>query len=224
MWNYLDKPWQEAIRLAWNAYKKGTIPIGAVVVNQDGQIISKGQNEIYDLIGDSPLAGTNMAHAEMTALFGLREIEHPDIRSYILYTTLEPCPMCFGTAVMMNIRNIYYGGGDGLAGAASLNQSFNYIKDKNINIVKIGGEIEAFQLILQSAYEYKRQHPKMESILSGWRKVSHLAIDFGKELHQQEYFNKAVKDKKDIKEVYNDIISKWRVGTQSRKKKSEVDE
>ncbi len=104
-----------------------------------------------------------MAHAEMNALLGLNEIDHPEIRSYILYTTMEPCPMCFGTAIMMNIRNISYGARDGFAGATSLNDKLDYIKGKNINIeYEGGGEIEVFQLILQSVYEYERQHLRIE--------------------------------------------------------------
>lgn len=60
MWGILDRPWQEAFKLAWDSYKKGTIPIGCVIVNKTGQIISKGQNQIFDKTSGSPLAGTNM--------------------------------------------------------------------------------------------------------------------------------------------------------------------
>lgn len=209
MWNKLDRPWKESISLAWDAYKKGTIPIGCVVINKEGEIISKGQNQIFDLAGESPLAGTNMAHAEMNALFGLNETKHPDIRSYILYTTMEPCPMCFGTAVMMNIRNIYYAADDGFAGATSLNQKLDYIKRKNINIIKIGGELEAFQLILQLAYEYKRKHPRIESLLSKWREVNNIAIDIGKELNESEYFERAINKNISMVDIYNEVTAKY---------------
>lgn len=208
-WDDLEKLWQEAISLAWEAYKKGTIPIGCVIVNKEGEVISKGQNRIFDLNSDNPLAGTNMAHAEMNALLGLNEIDHPEIRSYILYTTMEPCPMCFGTAVMMNIRNIYYGAKDGFAGATSLNNKLSYIERKNINIQSEEGEIEVFQLILQSAYEYGRQHPRIEGILSTWRDVNNLAIDCGKQLYDIGYFPQAVNDNKSIEEVYNEVIEKY---------------
>jgi len=209
MWDKLDKPWQEAISLAWDSYKKGTIPIGCVIINKEGQIISKGQNQIFDLLGDSPLAGTNMAHAEMNALIGLKESEHPNIRSYILYTTMEPCHMCFGTAVMMNIRNIHYAADDGFAGATSLNEKLDYIKRKSVNIVKIGEELEAFQLILQSAYEYKRKHPRIENILSRWREVNNLAIDIAKELYGSGYFERARDENKSIEDIYSEVIMKY---------------
>lgn len=209
MWDRLDRPWQEAFKLAWDAYKKGTIPIGCVIVNQDGEIISKGQNQIFDTTGNSPLARTNMAHAEMNALLGLNESNHPEIRSYILYTTMEPCPMCFGTAIMMNIRNIYYAADDGFAGATSLNDKLEYIKNKNLNIVKVGGEVEAFQLILQTAYEYGRNHSRIDKILNAWGDVNSLAVDCGIELGKSGYFEDAVKSNKSIEEVYKDVRDRY---------------
>lgn len=205
MWYDLDKPWQEALALAWEAYKNGTIPIGCVITSKDGRIISKGRNQIFDKTSENLLSGTNMAHAEMSALFGLREKDHPDIKSYILYTTMEPCPMCFGTIVMMGIRNVSYGARDGFAGATSLNDKLDYIYKKGIAI-KGEEKIEAFQLILQSAYEYERNHPRVEEILGTWRAVNHLAIDCGKELYNKGYFPQAAKDNKEISAIYDDVM------------------
>lgn len=209
MWKDLDKPWQEAIDLAWEAYKNGTIPIGAVIVNEDGEIISTGRNQIFDTNNNNPLAGTNMAHAEMNALFGLKAINHPHIREYILYTTMEPCPMCFGTSVMMNIRNIHYGAKDGFAGATELNHKLDYINRKHISIKYESGDIEVFQLILQSAYEYERQHSRIEELLSTWRDVNNIAIDCGKAFYELGYFPQAAKNNKPIEEVYNEVLKRY---------------
>lgn len=206
MWQNLERPWQIAFEMAWEAYKSGTIPIGAVIIDTKGDIVSTGRNRIFDREGSTPLAGTNMAHAEMDALFGLNEKEHPDIRKYILYTTLEPCPMCFGTMVMMNIRNIYFAARDGFAGATVLNNKLDYIKSKNIVIKQGNEEMEAFQLILQSAYEFQRQHPKVEEILSTWRKINEKSIEYGKELCKIQYFKKAANDNKHIGQVYDEVI------------------
>lgn len=209
VWNNLDKPWKEAISLAWESYKKGTIPIGCVIVNKEGEIVSKGKNQIFDTTSDNPLAGTNMAHAEMNALLGLNEADHPEIKSYILYTTMEPCPMCFGTAVMMSIRNIYFGARDGFAGATDLNHKLDYIRRKDIKVKNDEGELEVFQLILQSAYEYERKHPRIENILNAWKAVNNLAIDCGKEFYEVGYFPQAVNDNKTIEEVYNEVMIRY---------------
>lgn len=213
MWNDIEVPWQLALELAWEAYREGTVPIGAVIVNGYGNVVSKGRNRIFDLTDYNQLSGTNMAHAEMNALLGLKGTKHPNIREYILYTSMEPCPMCFGTAIMMNIRNIYYGARDGFAGAAELNHSLDYIRKKNMNIKYEGGEVEAFQLILQSAYEYRRKHPRIEEILSSWRDVNHRAIELGKELHEMGYFDESAIDVLPIESVYNFVIDKYEKGS-----------
>lgn len=209
MWKDLSKEWQEAFKMAWEAYQRGTIPIGCIITTQDGEIVSRGRNRIFDKESSNLLARSNMAHAEMTALFNIKADEHPDIRTYKLYTTLEPCPMCFGTMVMMNIRNIFYGGRDGFAGALQLNNMMDYIKNKEINIIQGSQEIEEFQLILQTAYEYTRQHPRLEEILDTWREVNALSIDYGKRLSEAGYFEQAVNEQKSIEEVYDEVIARY---------------
>ena len=42
-WSDLDKPWQVCFELGWKSFTKGSIPIGAVVVNESVEIISQGQ-------------------------------------------------------------------------------------------------------------------------------------------------------------------------------------
>lgn len=209
MWNDLTRPWQEAFSLAWEAYKNGTVPIGCIIENKEGEIISRGRNQIFDTSDQNPLAGTNMAHAEMNAMLGLNERNHPNIRKYTLYTTMEPCPMCFGTIVMMSIRNINYGARDGFAGATSLNDKLDYIKRKGIVIERDIEEIEVFQLILQSVYEYERQHPRIDEVLSTWRDVNNLAIDCGLEFYKIGYFPQAIKDNKDIGEVFDEVMKRY---------------
>jgi len=201
MWGDLSKPWQEAFNMAWEAYKRNTIPIGCVIVNKDGEIVSKGRNRIYDKESSNPLSGINMAHAEMTALFGLKDGNHPNVRTYELYTTMEPCPMCFGTIVMMNIRNIRYGARDGFAGATSLNDELDYIKNKKIDIKMGSSEIEAFHLILHSAYEYKRQHSRLEEIFDTWREINKYSIEYGKKMYEENYFDNAIDEDKVINEI-----------------------
>lgn len=206
MWKDLSKEWQEAFKLAWKAYQRGTIPIGCIITTQEGEIVSRGRNRIFDKESSNPLAGSDMAHAEMTALFNLKADEHPDIKTYKLYTTLEPCPMCFGTMVMMSIRNIFFGGRDAFAGALQLNDRMDYIKNKKINIIQGSQEIEGFQLILQTAYEYNRKHSRIEEILDKWREINKPCIDYGKILSDIGYFELAVNDQKSIEEVYDEVI------------------
>lgn len=209
MWNDLNNQWKRSFELAFESYKRGTIPIGAVITDSNGEIISEGRNRIFDKQSTNPLAGTFMAHAEMTAMIKLKSHEHPDIRTYTLYTTMEPCPMCFGAMVMMNIRKLKYAARDAFAGATELNDKMDYIKSKKISIEKGNNELEAFQLIMQTAYECDRNHPRAAELLDSWKSIDRYAIELGKLLYSEKYFNKAISIDASISDIYDDIIHRY---------------
>lgn len=104
------------------------------------------------------------------------------------------------------VYEIYFGARDGFAGATDLNHKLDYIRRKDIKVKNDEGELEVFQLILQSAYEYERKHPRIENILNAWRAVNNLAIDCEKEFYKVGYFPQAVNDNKTIEEVYNEVM------------------
>ena len=210
MWSDLNDIWKEVFSLAWDSFKKNTIPIGAVIVDSKDNIISRGRNRIYDEESKNPLAGTYMAHAEMTAMISLKEKEHPDIKKYTLYTSMEPCPMCFGTMVMMGIRTLRYAARDGFAGASELNNKMDYIQNKKINIHSPGSELEIFQICIQASYEYTRKHDRIEEILDSWRSYCCDGVDLAKQLYDDEYFKNAIFTNKSIQEVYDEVISRYK--------------
>jgi tRNA(adenine34) deaminase len=79
----------------------GEMPIGAVVVI-DGEIVSRGhsrQNERQSQI----------AHAELLALQAGGPRLFQDFKRAMLVTTVEPCPLCLGAAVMADVPHIYFG-------------------------------------------------------------------------------------------------------------------
>jgi len=207
MWVDLNDIWKEAFSLAWESFRKNTIPIGAVIVDEQGDIISRGRNRIFDESSTHPLVGSTMAHAEMTALLNLKEKAHPNIKKYTLYTTMEPCPMCFGAMVMMGIRNLRYAAKDGFAGATELNHKMDYIKSKRINIIQESPELELFQICLQTSYECVRKHPRVEELLDSWRSYCNTGVTLGKKLYDEGYFVDAINQKKPIQEIYDEIIS-----------------
>lgn len=205
MWNDLSQPWKKAFELAWISFKQNTIPIGSVIVDEQGRIISEGRNRIYDINSKHPLSGTVMAHAEMTALSQLKVLDHPNVRSYTLYTTMEPCPMCFGACIMMNIRHIKFAAHDGFAGATSLNDKLAYIKKKKIKVDFEGEEAEVFQLILQSAFESQRQHPRLQEIVDAWSLNNKKAVKLGPKLYNEDVFNHS----RSIQELYDDVMQRY---------------
>jgi len=91
-----------ALKEAKKAYKKGEVPIGAVVVN-NGKVISKGHN-----LREKSNKAT--AHAEIIAI----EKANKKMKSWRLdtcsiYVTIEPCPMCAGAIIQSRLKQVIYG-------------------------------------------------------------------------------------------------------------------
>ena len=125
LWKTLSPPWQTAVSLAWDAYCAGSLPIGAVIVDEDGRIVAKGRNSLFDDAVNSPLYGSRLAHAEMNALIALSQTDYAP-ESCTLYTTLEPCMMCMGAIRMMRIGAIHFACHDPLAGSTALVETAPY--------------------------------------------------------------------------------------------------
>jgi tRNA(adenine34) deaminase len=115
----LSKPWAAALGLAWEAMVEGTTPVGSVVINTDGRIVTWGRGRRYVRdIARGQLSYSHLAHAELNALAQL-----PPTHRYedlTVLTTLEPCILCVGAAVMATVGRVEYAGADPYAGAAHL--------------------------------------------------------------------------------------------------------
>jgi tRNA(adenine34) deaminase len=68
-------PWPEVFSLMWEAYLAGTIPVGAVVVDETGEVASRARNRTFDDPRDGHLGGSRLAHAEVNALVARRQSE-----------------------------------------------------------------------------------------------------------------------------------------------------
>ena len=216
MWTSLEPIWQEAFALAWNAFCAGTVPVGCVIVDHHGEIVARGQNAIFDSSSSSPLAGTNLAHAEMIALSQLKKNEHPEIKGYSLCTTLEPCPMCFGAAVMMGIRQIHYAGRDGIAGSIDLTTATSYLSSKKIKTELADPILEVFQLALVTAFEWRRNHPRQEKLLDLLRADCPKGVAIGTELFEQGYFARAVQEGYWVGQVFREVVRYFPTTPQER--------
>jgi len=116
MLDSLDSPWREVLLLGWEAYDAGTIPVGAVVVDEEGAVVARGRNRIFDAPLNGELAGSRLAHAEINALIGLDAGRH--YFDWTLYSLLEPCPLCLGAAQAVRIGTVRYAASDEWGGAA----------------------------------------------------------------------------------------------------------
>ncbi len=93
---------REAIKLANDNIKKGGGPFAAIII-KDGQIIAHGTNQVTN--NNDPTA-----HAEVEAIRNAaKKLNSFDLTECEIYTTCEPCPMCFGAIYWAKISKVYYG-------------------------------------------------------------------------------------------------------------------
>jgi len=96
---------RRALALAEEAAEAGEVPVGAVVV-LEGQAIGEGRNSPIALLDPT-------AHAEMLALRqAALAAGNYRLGEAVLYTTLEPCPMCAGAVLAARIRTLVFGARD----------------------------------------------------------------------------------------------------------------
>lgn len=75
---------------AYKALKNNEVPVGAVIVNSYSTIVFSCSNSVY-------LDSCHSCHAEMKAIQQVCRTQHTvNLTNYFLYSTLEPCLMCFG--------------------------------------------------------------------------------------------------------------------------------
>lgn len=96
----LDEFMREALAEAEEAGRIGEYPIGAVVV-LDGEIIARGRARHGEY-------RSQLRHAELNALLDGGEKLWTDYKRAVLFTTVEPCPMCLGAVVMADVPHIIY--------------------------------------------------------------------------------------------------------------------
>jgi cytosine deaminase len=97
----MDPFLQAAIDEARQGLAEGGIPIGAVLVI-DGQIVGRGHNRRVQ-------QASAILHAEMDCLENAGRLKAADYRRSVLYSTLSPCDMCSGTALLYGIPRIVVG-------------------------------------------------------------------------------------------------------------------
>ena len=108
-----------ALELAKEAGERGEVPVGAIIVDKNGEIISKA----YNLRETDKNA---VAHAELIAIQdACKTLGGWRLSGCTLYVTLEPCPMCTGAIVNSRIERVVFGAYDMQAGCCGSVANFN---------------------------------------------------------------------------------------------------
>ena len=166
MWENLSPQWQAALEMAWEAYCSGTIPIGAVIADAEGNIYARGRNRIMDTSApDNQVCANELAHAELNALLSLKlDYDECKAKSVALYTTMEPCPLCMGAVYMSDVKTLHYAAHDPWAGSTNLLGTTPYLSRKPIKVFEPNDTVlEDILVALLTEYEL---HKRGEDFLS----------------------------------------------------------
>ena len=110
---------RRAIALSIESVKSGGGPFGAVI-SRDGAIIDEGSNRVT--IDNDPTA-----HAEVNTIrAACRKLRTFDLSGCELYTSCEPCPMCFGAIYWAHLDKIYFANDRKDAAAIGFDDDFIY--------------------------------------------------------------------------------------------------
>jgi len=136
----------EAIKLSRDSVKNGGGPFGAVIV-KDGKIIAKASNKVTETHDPT-------AHAEVNAIrIAAKELETFNLEGCEIYTSCEPCPMCFGAIYWARLDKLYFANTKADAKNIGFDDSFIYeeialpYNERSIPNIQISREeaLEAFK-------------------------------------------------------------------------------
>ncbi|ASQ46091.1 tRNA-specific adenosine deaminase [Legionella clemsonensis] len=141
----------EAYNLALKAKDQGEIPVGAVLVAENNQLLGRGWNQV--LQKHDPCA-----HAELIALReAARQLQNYRLLNTTLYVTLEPCAMCAGALVHARVKRVVFATRDFKAGAAG--SVYNLLQGYPLNhrvIIDEGIMQQECALLLTDFFKAKR--------------------------------------------------------------------
>lgn len=117
---------QAAIEEAKKGLAEGGIPIGSVLVI-DGKIVGRGHNRRVQ-------KGSTVLHAEMDCLENAGRMKASDYQKAILYSTLSPCDMCSGAALLYGIKKVIVGENETFAGPE------DYLSSRGVEVMVVDNE------------------------------------------------------------------------------------
>jgi guanine deaminase len=147
---------REAIRLSRDSVKNGGGPFGAVIV-KNGEIIASASNKVTQ-------ENDPTAHAEVSAIrIAAKKLNTFDLSGCEIYTSCEPCPMCFGAVYWAHIDKLYFANTKDDAKSIGFDDSFIY---EEIDQSHGERKIPNIQMLRDEAFEafkdWKNKEDKVE--------------------------------------------------------------
>ncbi|MBN2468933.1 MAG: nucleoside deaminase [Deltaproteobacteria bacterium] len=149
-----------ALQEAWKAYESGEIPVGALIVSDDGLMLARAHNESI---------GRNdpTAHAEVIALRQAAEtVGNYRLTHTSMYVTVEPCIMCAGALIHARVKEVIFGAFDPKWGALQSLYHLGHDERLNHRLHVISGVLEADCIdLMKRFFRERRKGEEKQGIL-----------------------------------------------------------
>ena len=203
----LSTPWKRIFELEWESLQKGSKAIAAVIVNEEGEIVSEGRNQIAEWL----IPNTIVAHAEAEAVRNLNLRRHRHPKTYTLYTGLEPCIMCMGTIVMGHIRKVVIAARDDYGGAMHLINHSDFAKSKGMQVTFLDNELGDMQRAFQTLREmmYNNDEEKKAQMLADFSVYNKTGVDAAVHLMKDGFFEARSLEEITAEVVFDALIERF---------------
>ena len=111
-----------ALEEAKSAGARGDRAIGCVIT-LDGALVSRGQNMVHS-------RSSELEHAEIIALKALSPEATKRVEECVMYTTLEPCPMCISAIAAAGVGHVVYGEADAKRGGGDVLKNVGFVRSR----------------------------------------------------------------------------------------------
>ncbi|MFJ2619761.1 tRNA adenosine(34) deaminase TadA [Glutamicibacter sp. NPDC087344] len=130
--NREHEAWMDlALQEARAALATDDVPIGAVIISPDGELLSTGRNEREAFKDPTAHAEVVAIRNAVTTLAARGEDDGWRLEDCTLVVTLEPCAMCAGAIVLSRIPRVVFGAWDEKAGACG--SVFDIVREPRLN-------------------------------------------------------------------------------------------
>lgn len=197
----LENPWQEVLELGWKSFCEGNLPIGAIIVDDNGNTISIGRNH-YIVSKNFP--NFKVDHAETECIQQLDIGKYPDLGKYTLYTSMEPCPMCIGTIIMSNLKRVRVIAHDSWAGASDICIKNAYAQKKSVEVVFADDFLANIQIALQGCVELRNKGTD-SAVYKSFTEMYPLGASVAYKLFSEKIAERFVNEHKPFSEVFDEI-------------------
>ena len=121
---FMDLALKEAVK----AMDIGEIPVGAIIVDKNGEVIAKAFNK-------TEIMKCQTGHAELLAIQkAAKKVNNWRLEGCTMYVTLEPCIMCFGLIALSRMESLVYGLKSPLFGCDIDNKDTFPLYKKHLNV------------------------------------------------------------------------------------------